>query len=152
MGKPRPSRITPEVLEKEARVLELRRGGLTFDMIATRLGYSDASGAHRAYTRACERIVHPGVEEIRKEEQDRLDIAQAAIWPAVTRGEVPSITALVRIMERRARLLGLDLPIRVQQEVTVWTNENLGDELQFWLDRLNAVDTSSSDLGDRPST
>ena len=148
----KPSRVKPETIEREAEVLRLRRGGLTFDMIAQRLGFAHASGAHTAYTNACKRIIRDDVDEIRRIEQDRLDIAQAAIWPRVTSGDSTAINSLIRIMERRAKLLGLDMPIRVQQEVTVWGNDNLGDDLQFWLDRLNAVDTSSSDVGDRSST
>lgn len=31
----------PEVLAKEAEVLKLRRGGLTFDVIAQRVGYAN---------------------------------------------------------------------------------------------------------------
>ena len=43
----------PAVIEKQKKVLELRRGGLTFDLIAERLGYANASGAHKAYQSAC---------------------------------------------------------------------------------------------------
>ena len=42
------SKLKPETIEKEAKVLELRRGGLTFDLIAQRLGYASASGAYKA--------------------------------------------------------------------------------------------------------
>lgn len=118
MAKARPSRITPEVVQREADVLRLRRAGLTFDLIAKQLGYAHASGAQKAYANACKRIVYSEVEEIRKEEQDRLDIAQSAIWAGVQRGDIPSVTTLIRIMERRARLLGLDMPTRSQIEVT----------------------------------
>ena len=38
-GKARPSRIKPETVEREAKVLQLRRGGLTFDLIAKELGW-----------------------------------------------------------------------------------------------------------------
>lgn len=149
MSKARPSRITPEVLEKEAEVLRLRRAGLTFDMIAKRMGYSHASGAQKAYANACKRIVYAEVEEVRKEEQDRLDIAQAAIWAGVVQGDIPSITALIRIMERRARLLGLDMPTRVQQEVTVWNGDSdLDREIQDLIQRLASIDGESAILAD----
>lgn len=146
---PRPSRITPEVLEREAEVLKLRRAGLTFDMIAKRVGYADASGAHLAYERACKRIVYAEVEQVRKEEQDRLDIAQAAVWAGVLQGDIPSITALIRIMDRRAKLLGLDMPTRVQQEVTVWNGDgNLDKEIQDLIQRLAASDSGEGVLAD----
>jgi len=92
--KARPSRIKPETIERERQVLELRRGGLTFDLIAKKLDYSHASGAHKAYVNACNRIIVSDVVEIRAIETDRLDIAQSAIWGAVIRGEIPAVIAL----------------------------------------------------------
>jgi hypothetical protein len=35
-------------------------------------------------------------------------------------GDNTSITTILRIMERRARLLGLDMPVKIAQDVTVW--------------------------------
>ena len=151
-GKARPSRITPQVLEREAKVLELRRGGLTFDLIAKQLGYSHASGAHKAYLNACKRIVLSDVVEIRNIETERLDIAQAAIWNGVIRGDIPSITILLRIMERRARLLGLDSPTRAQIEVITYDTGTIDAEVQRLVDLLGsqngttrALDTPTSE-------
>ena len=123
------SKLNPATLEKEAKVLELRRGGLTFDMIATRLGYASASGAYKAYQTACNRIVYSEVNETRQVEMDRLDIAQAAIWNNVMSGEVPSVMALMKIMERRAKLLGLDMPTKSQIEVTVYDRDTIDAEV-----------------------
>ena len=146
MGKPRPSRITPEVLQREAEVIRLRREGLTWDMIAQKVGYSDASGAHRAYEAACKRIIYSEVVEIRNIEQDRLDIAQSAIWSDVLQGDLPAINTLIKIMDRRAKLLGLDMPIRVQQEVTVWNGDGqLDEEIQRLINQIS--DTSSGGAG-----
>lgn len=124
------SKLKPETIEKEAKVLELRRGGLTFDLIAQRLGYASASGAYKAYQNACNRIVYDDVVETRKVEMDRLDIAQAAIWGNVVQGEVPSVIALIRIMERRAKLLGLDMPTRTQIEVNVYEQDAIDAEVK----------------------
>lgn len=124
------SKLKPETIEKEAKVLELRRGGLTFDLIAQRLGYASASGAYKAYQNACNRIVYDDVIETRKVEMDRLDIAQAAIWGNVVQGEVPSVIALIRIMERRAKLLGLDMPTRTQIEVNVYEQDAIDAEVK----------------------
>lgn len=107
----------PEVLAKEAEVVKLRRGGLTWDMIAERVGYKFPSAAHAAYQRAAERIVVEDIQAIRQVEADRLDMAQSAIWGKVLQGDNASIGSLLRIMERRAKLLGLDQPVRIQAEV-----------------------------------
>ena len=142
MGK---SRVKPETLEKEKKVLEFRRGGLTFDLIAERLGYASASGAHKAYLSACNRIVYEDVVEVRKSEMDRLDIAQAAIWgdltdtqnvDANTRARL--VLALIKIMERRARLLGLDMPTKAQVEVSIYDRDTIDDEVKRLVAILNS--------------
>ena len=142
MGK---SRVKPETLEKERKVLEFRRGGLTFDLIAERLGYASASGAHKAYLSACNRIVYEDVVEVRKSEMDRLDIAQAAIWgdltdtqntDANTRARL--VLALIKIMERRARLLGLDMPTKAQVEVNIYDRDTIDDEVKRLVAILNS--------------
>jgi hypothetical protein len=139
------SRVKPETLEKERKVLEYRRGGLTFDLIAERLGYASASGAHKAYLSACNRIVYEDVVEVRKSEMDRLDIAQAAIWgdltdtqnvDAGTRARL--VLALIKIMERRARLLGLDMPTKAQVEVSIYDRDTIDAEVQRLVAILNS--------------
>ena len=144
------SRVKPETLEKERKVLEYRRGGLTFDLIAERLGYASASGAHKAYLSACNRIVYEDVVEVRKSEMDRLDIAQAAIWgdltdtvnvDAGTRARL--VLALVKIMERRARLLGLDMPTKSQVEVSIYDRDTIDAEVQRLVAILNSQPQST---------
>jgi hypothetical protein len=138
------SKVKPETLEKEKKVLEYRRGGLTFDLIAERLGYASASGAHKAYLSACNRIVYEDVVEIRKSEMDRLDIAQAAIWGDLTDFNVDPNTrarlvlALIKIMERRARLLGLDMPTKAQVEVSIYDRDTIDAEVQRLVAILNS--------------
>jgi hypothetical protein len=43
----------------------------------------------------------------------RLERLHAAVWPQAIRGDVNAVDRVLRIMERRARLLGLDAPKRV---------------------------------------
>ena len=95
-------------VEREARVLEARAAGESFDRIAVKVGYADRGAAHKAYLRALRRIVEPTVHEIRALEQERLDRLQAAVWGRAETGDIASITVCLRISERRARLLGLD--------------------------------------------
>ena len=141
------SKLKPETLAKEAQVLELRRGGLTFDMIATRLGYASASGAYKAYQTACNRIVYSEVVETRQVEMDRLDIAQAAIWNNVLQGEVPSVIALMKIMERRAKLLGLDMPTKTQIEVNHYERDTIDAEVARLVAILDSQQARALDSG-----
>jgi len=144
------SKLKPEVLEKEAKVLELRRGGLPFDLIALRVGYASASGAYNAWKRALERIIYDDVTETRKMEIDRLDIAQAAIWGDIINGATPEIRArgiitYIKIAERRAKLLGLDMPTRAEIEVNIYERDTIDAEVKRLVALLDSEQTSALD-------
>lgn len=128
----------PEVLEKEAEVVKLRRGGLTWDLIAQRVGYKHPASARDAYMRASARIVRDDVEAIRRTEEDRLDLAQSAIWAKVLQGDLTAVNTLVRVMERRAKLLGLDQPVRIQAEVVTYDANGISDELARIIELANS--------------
>ena len=141
----RGAHLDPDALEKQAQVLSLRRLGATFDQIAKQLGYASASGAYNAYRKACMNIIYEEVEETRKMECDRLDNAQTRIMPAVNNGDVSAINALLRIMERRARLLGLDMPIKTQIEVGYFDTDTIDSEVKRLVALLDSGAQSSLD-------
>ena len=133
--------------DKEAECVRLRRAGLTLDEIAIRVGYSSPASVHYALKRINERISREDVEEIRNLESERLDLLQAANWDNAMQGDVPAGALVLRVMERRAKLLGLDMPIRVQQEVTVWNGDgDLDGEIQSLISRLAGLDGSTNVL------
>ena len=121
-----------ETLDREAECLRLRRGGLTLDEIAKQVGYANPGSVHKALERANARIVRDDIEQIRALEEDRLDTLQAANWGKAMKGDFQAGTLVLRIMDRRAKLLGLDMPFK--QEVVV-TNATDDDSLKFWLDQ-----------------
>ena len=145
--------VKPDVLEREAEVVKLRRGGLTWDLIAKELNYKTASGAHAAYVRASKRIVIEDIEAIRQVESDGLGLAQAAIWRKVLTGDVPAINTFLKIQERRAKLLGLDQPIRQQVEVTTYDGDSIDTELARLVNLLadsgptRSLDAPTSETG-----
>jgi len=116
---------SPAVLEKELKIIELRRAGVTWEKIAAEIGFKNASGAYKMYQRAAERMVRPNLEELRDVELDRLDRMQLGIWNKAKDGELRAIDTVLRIQDRRARLLGLDAPTKIQAEVTVYEGQQL---------------------------
>ena len=139
---------SPELVDKEVKVLELRRAGLTWQRISEETGYADASGAYLAYKRAIKRTMQQPADELREQELDRIDRLQLALWPKAMKGDNASINTIVRLMERRARLLGLDTPIKIQQDVTTWTGDEYIDravrELAALLTANDAISISES--------
>ncbi len=141
----------PTVMDKEKRVIELRRAGVTYDLIAEEVGYSSASGAYHAFTRAMKRTLREsGSDELREIEADRLDRLQRFTWPLAAQGDLRAIETILRIMARRARLLGLDSPIK--QEVTTFEGgSDIDREVQRLVSLLEPNSGSESDMADEPS-
>lgn len=102
--------------DRELEALQLRRSGASLDDIAQRLGYKARSSAMRAIERAMNRNLGEGADALRGLELERLDRMQLGLWPRAIAGDVKAVAAVLRIMTRRAKLLGLDAPTRVQHE------------------------------------
>jgi hypothetical protein len=121
----------PELVDKEIKVLELRRAGLTWAAIAEQTGYADATGAYAAYKRAIKRVMDEPADDVRKQELDRLDRLQVAVWNRALKGDDKAINTVLRLMERRARLLGLDAAQRIQAEVVTYDgNRDIDGEIE----------------------
>lgn len=104
--------------DRIAQVWELRKAGASYAQIAQQIGVNKGN-LSRWVRRKLDELARnniEGAEDIRRIELERLDVALLAIWPQVRSGNHGAIDRLVRIQERRARLLGLDAPAR--QEVS----------------------------------
>lgn len=140
---------------RDAEACRLRGRGMGYLKIAEQLGYADASGAHRAVQRGLQSIRQESAEELRRIELERLDdmyertlAVLERTHPAVSAGKVldveddgPRLAAvdrLLRIQERRARLLGLDAPQRLSVDA-----ENLGREIAELLGQLGGTPDNS---------
>jgi len=122
--------IEPEALDKERRVLELRRAGATYADIANAVGYATAQGAYLAYGRALKRTLNnAGSEEARESELDRLDRLQLVYWEKALKGEYHALDRVLKIMEHRAKYLGLYAPARMQVEATIYDTNTIDAEL-----------------------
>ena len=111
---------------RDARALELRCAGATYWNIAQALGFRSKGSAHRAVERALQAEIG-SVSDIR-ERYRRTQIARCqrlvrATWPAALKGDLGAISVVVKILEREARLLGLDAPATMS--VSVRTHDHL---------------------------
>lgn len=97
-----------EARARETDAFTLREAGLTFDEIAKRLNYRDRGAAHKAYQRALQRAEPQSSDDARALEVARLDRLHRALWPAALKGDTAAADRVLRVAERRSRLLGLD--------------------------------------------
>jgi len=138
--------------EQDAEACRLRARGRTYEQIGADLHLSKSS-AYEAVQRALADTVREPADEVRQLELLRLDeLHRAALgvmeathyvvdkgtvvqWegaPLVDDGPVlAAIDRLLRIQERRAKLLGLDAPLKVSAEA-----EGLGTEIARLLAEL----------------
>lgn len=96
--------------ERMAQVWEMRKTGASYTRIAKALG-ADRSTLRRQVRRHLDKLHAENMEsanDVRALDLARLDDANTAIWAQVRQGNHGAIDRLIRIMERRARLLGLD--------------------------------------------
>ena len=101
-------------LKNQGQAIDLRRAGLSFTQIAEKVGISRSS-AHQLVQQGMEdarRQIAASVDELRAEELSRLDGMLAKLYPRAARGDVQAADRVLKIGERRARLLGLDAPMR----------------------------------------
>ena len=98
--------------EAAEQCLQLRLTGATYDDIAKVMG-CNKSTAKRRIDRAIAAVTQETARAVVLLENQRLDRAQRAIWPAVITGQLGAIDRLIKIQERRARLNGYDAPQKV---------------------------------------
>lgn len=127
---------TLEGAERDAEACRLKSRGLSYRAIAEQLGYADHSCARRGVERALAETVAEPAAELRQLELMKLDAMERAVLDVLERehvkvndGEVvkvdgktliddapvlQAVDRLIKIGERRAKLLGLDAPKRLE--------------------------------------
>ncbi|MET8571887.1 hypothetical protein [Streptomyces sp. NPDC004783] len=122
-----------EVTVRRTKLLALRREGVRYDDERVEaLGYSSPDAARKDLHRALEAHRDAEAAEVsiyRQQENERLDALLEAAWPRATQptpvfdkernivGEeldMRAVDTVLRLMDRRAKLNGLDMPARTE--------------------------------------
>ncbi len=101
-----------EAAERQTQALELRKRGKTFQDIADYLGYATAQGAYAAVEAALKRTQQQPADSVRQLEIERLDKLLDGLWDQATLGKELKVDRVLAIMDRRAKYLGLDKPVK----------------------------------------
>jgi hypothetical protein len=96
--------------------LQLRAKKMSYQQIALECGYADKGACHHAVMRELDRAVVTNVDELRKEELESLERLEQVCWQRLQDKEYAkammfAVDRIIAIKERRARLMGLDVPV-----------------------------------------
>jgi hypothetical protein len=92
--------------KRQARALGHRLSGYSFEEIASEMKLS-LTTAHRWITEALDRVIKEPATAVLTMELRRLDDMQTGVYEAATNGDPVAVHAMLRIIDARARLLGL---------------------------------------------
>ncbi len=99
-----------KAIDRQLEALRMRTAGKSYPEIAESLGYASSSGAHKAVSTALRKTLQEPADEVRSIELERLDELLMGIWQY--RMKPDYLDRVLKIMERRAKLLGLDAPTK----------------------------------------
>lgn len=149
--------------ERDREAMARRAGGMCYSQIAKELGMSNKSVAYKAVVRVLEQWqaeTAESAEVVRDIELRRLDEMLAGLWPKAKKGDPQAIDRVLKIMDRRAKFLGLDAPERTELSIAPADQERVRvilervKELRQLPDAefaaLPAIDTEGEEISDDP--
>lgn len=109
---------------RAAMAVKLRTKKTPYEEIARQCGYGSAGAAHKAIQRELKRTISTNVEELRREELASLEVLEAECWKVFfdktyEKARLFAADRILAIKERRARLMGLDVPADVAANTNV---------------------------------
>lgn len=106
---PRETKIQRELrtAKMRAKALELRLAGASWQQVADGAGYASKGAAHNAVKFELDQIPRDNAKHLLEQELERLDRLQMAHWSAARGGDTFATTSILKIMDMRAKLLGL---------------------------------------------
>jgi hypothetical protein len=109
---------------------------MDYDAIASELGLANRGSAWRLVHRALKKRVVEGVDEYRELELQRLDALQAAFWGKALAGDPKAATIVLKTIEKRIGLLGLENAPKDTEPNTILVR---GDTSEHFIADLTAI-------------
>ena len=125
-----------QVALRKARAVELRIAGMNYDAIARELGLANRGTAWRLVNQAMKERVVERVDEHRELELQRLDALQAAFWGNALAGDPKAATIVLKVIDMRIRLLGLEHAPKDTEPKTILIR---GDTSEHFIADLKAI-------------
>ena len=120
----------PDYAERLKKAIDLRKAGHTYETIAEQCGWNSPQAAHKAVQKALTDTLREASDDLRTLEALRIDRMLAGLWPKAITGNAAAVRAVISLMDRRARLLGLD-----QKTTDITITSGVDDWLQHMTGR-----------------
>jgi hypothetical protein len=107
---------TVRALARQKKALDLRLAGLSYTRIGAKIGIT-RQRAHQLVTKGLDEArtqIAASGDEVRAEELARLDGLLEKFYPMAAKGDLHAGDRVLKIGERRAKLLGLEAPVRIE--------------------------------------
>lgn len=102
-------------------IMKMRVAGHSLTSIASHLKIP-LSTCHKLLKEAlnqCAQDQEDAYNELRAQTNARLDVLIRKLWPLVQQGDIPACQTVVKIEERRCKMLGLDKPSKIEVNLEV---------------------------------
>lgn len=114
-SKTKTSAMRIKAAEGKAMALTLREAGLTYDQIAKQIGCT-LQRAHQYVTSHLQELAKQADKAggaLLQMELERLDRIQSGIWVKAKGGDLRAVDRVIRIIEVRCKLLGINAPVKI---------------------------------------
>lgn len=144
-----PKRLLAQQKRRDA--VELRKMGVSFQVIADTVGYNSEREASRQVRIAMDRLEQEPVRELHKMQIERLNALLMVAWPQARQGSLPAMQTALAIMARIDALSGTESAKQVQ--VTSTSNTNIisvtasEDEFIAGMKRLAGINPDGTNAG-----
>jgi DNA-binding transcriptional MerR regulator len=124
--------------EVRNRILTMKRRGASFEQIRDVLAASDppvemtVDGIRSLVHRYLERVHKEDaetIEQLRAQENERLDDVLRILYPRVIEGDMKAIDRFIRLSERRAKMNGLDAARQIEHRISGMEELGLSKEM-----------------------
>lgn len=103
---------------KAQKILELRVRGFSFDEIAQQMDYKSGKHARTAYERLMQKHEAEDAHNLRQLQAERLEMAWRGLAPKIQQGRERAVEVGMKVMERQAKLYGIDLADAKQEPIS----------------------------------
>lgn len=134
-----------DMQRKRALALDLRAQGMPYLSIARQLKVTEFQAEQWVRLELARSCLFVDAETQLQLDSITLDQLLQAVWPRASRGDVPSVLAALKIMERRARMLGTDAPVKLTHDFSSLTDQQIEERRREIILTLSAEGTENGE-------